>query len=419
MQAPMSAEGNRIEAPIVAAPARAGSRAAAAIGLCIGIAALEGYDIQAVGVAAPTMAPALHMPEAFIGYAGSISMAGLILGSVIGGWFADRVGRKPVLAFSAAWFGVFSILTARVGSGDMLLLLRLLTGLGFGGAMPNLIAVATELSRPERRTRTVALIFAGMPAGGAVASLITLAMLSGLLPKSFDWRLIYLVGGVVPLLLAPLAIWLLPETRPDHAGERRDAMTVLFGEKRLATTLLMWVAFAFTLVILYLLVGWLPTLVVAEGLSRTDGVLAALSFNLFSTVGGVIVGGLVDRHGLRRPMAASYLGLVVAMSGLALATSLPLILLCAGLAGFFAIGAQFSLYGASPIYYPAAARALGVGAAVGAGRLGSIAGPSLASALRSAHAPTPVVIGVTLPVILIAATAAIALSFVGRVDPES
>jgi len=409
----MSAEGNRIAAvqPLV----RPRSGAAAAIGVCIGIAALEGYDIQAVGVAAPTMAPALHMPEAWIGYAGSISMAGLIVGAVIGGWFADRVGRKPVLAVSAAWFGVFSILTSRVGTGEMLLVLRLLTGLGFGGAMPNMIAIATEVSPPERRTRTVALIFAGMPAGGAGASLITLAVLAGLLPKTFDWRLIYLIGGIVPLVaLAPLAALLLPETRPDHAGERRDAMSVLFGEGRTATTLLLWVAFAFTLVILYLMTGWLPTLVVAEGLSRIDGVLAALSFNVLSTLGGVVIGVLVDRYGLRPPMIASYAGLVVAMAGLALASSFPLILLFAGLAGFFAIGAQFSLYGVSPIYYSPAARALGVGAAVGAGRLGSIAGPSLASALRDAHASSPQVIAVTLPIILVAAAAATALSFVGK-----
>jgi AAHS family 3-hydroxyphenylpropionic acid transporter len=253
-----------------------------------------------------------------------------------------------------------------------------------------------------------------MPAGGAGASLITLAVLTGVLPKSFDWRSIYLIGGVAPLLLAPLALAWLPETRPDHSGERRDISGVLFGEGRLGATISLWVAFGGTLIVLYLMTGWLPTLVIGEGLTRIDGDLAALTFNLTGVAGGLAVGRLVDRLGLRRPMIGSYLGLIVSMAALAAVGSFPAIVICAGLAGFFVIGAQFSLYGVSPSYYPPSARALGVGAAVGAGRIGSIIGPSLASGLRAAHASSGQVIAVTLPVILVAGAAAIALSVVGK-----
>ncbi len=121
--------------------------------------------------------------------------------------------------------------------------------------------------------------------------------------------------------------------------------------------------------------GWLPTLVVGEGLSRIDGTCAALSFNVFSTFGGAALGFLVDRFGLRRPMIGSYLGLIISLAGLALGRGFPEIVLFSGLAGFFILGAQFSLYAVSPIYYPPSARALGVGVAVGAGRIGSIIGP--------------------------------------------
>ncbi len=130
---------------------RAAPRVALVVAICFGIAALEGYDIQALGVSAPAMAPALHMPETWIGWAGSLTMAGLILGAVAGGWTADRIGRKPVLVASAALFGVFTILTALAPTRETLLVLRTLTGLGLGGAMPNMIAVGAEVAPPERR----------------------------------------------------------------------------------------------------------------------------------------------------------------------------------------------------------------------------------------------------------------------------
>jgi AAHS family 3-hydroxyphenylpropionic acid transporter len=403
-----------LDQSLVIGRTRAAPSVSLVVAVCFGIAALEGYDIQALGVAAPAMAPALHMPEAWIGWAGSLTMAGLIVGAVAGGWAADRIGRKPVLVASAALFGLFTVTTAFVQTSEALLILRTLTGLGLGGAMPNMIAVGAEISRPERRAATITTIFVGFPAGGAVASLITLSVLAGVLPKSFDWRLVYLVGGIAPLILAPIAFATLPETKPDHAGERRDVLNVLFGEGRAAATLCLCLAFACTTVLLYLMVGWLPTLVVGEGHTRIEGALAALSFNVTGIAGGVAIGLAVDRFAMRRPMMASYLGLLLGIGALAATPAFAAVLVFAGVAGFCAIGAQFSLYGVSPNYYPQSARALGVGAAVGAGRVGSIIGPSLGGILRGAHASSSQVLAVTLPVILVGGAAAVALSYLGK-----
>ncbi len=168
--------------------------------------------------------------------------------------------------------------------------------------MPNLIAVGAEISPPDRRASTITTIFVGFPAGGAVASLITLSVLAGVAPKSFDWRLVYLVGGLAALVVAPIAFVILPETKPAHAGERRDVLNVLFGEGRAAATLCLCLAFACTTVLLYLMVGWLPTLVVGEGHTRIQGALAALSFNVAGLAGGVAIGLAVDRLALLRPM---------------------------------------------------------------------------------------------------------------------
>lgn len=100
------------------------------VGVCLLIAALEGYDIQAFGVAAPHMAADLALNPSQVGWAGSAANFGLVLGALCGGWAADRWGRKPVLLASVLAFGVFSLATAFAHGVQPLLLARLLTGLG-------------------------------------------------------------------------------------------------------------------------------------------------------------------------------------------------------------------------------------------------------------------------------------------------
>ena len=166
------------------------------VAICFCIAALEGYDIQAFGVSAPHMAPELGLNPGQMGWAGSAAMIGLVIGALTGGWVADRVGRKPVLAVSVAAFGVFSVATAYANSFETLTLARLLTGIGFGGAMPNLIAIATEISTPSKRAATTTSMFCGLPAGGALVSL--LASNAG---DALDWRTVFLIGGVMAINL--------------------------------------------------------------------------------------------------------------------------------------------------------------------------------------------------------------------------
>lgn len=390
------------------------SRGAAGAGLivlvCFLIAAVEGYDIQAFGVAAPRMVPELGLTPGQQGWAGSAAMIGLVLGAFAGGWLADRFGRKPVLLGSVAAFGLFSLLTATAHSYEALLWARLATGLGFGGAMPNLIAVAVEISRPERRAATVSAMFCGMPVGGATSALI--ARLAG---DDLDWRAIFIAGGVVPLLLLPVIVRLLPETKPPHdPAADRHLGRALFAERRAAPTLLIWAAFMMTLVVLYLALNWLPTLVVDKGHPPSEGFMAAMVFNLAGAAGSILVGAAADRAGWRWPLAVVYGALAAAMAGLA-ATDAPLaILALSGAAGFLVMGAQFSLYAVAPMLYPAHLRAAGAGAAIAVGRLGSIAGPLIAGELRNAGASPGQVFLSMAPVALVAAILVVALGGVAK-----
>jgi AAHS family 3-hydroxyphenylpropionic acid transporter len=379
------------------------------VAVCFAIAALEGYDIQALGVAAPAMGAALRLAKDQVGFAGSAAMAGLVIGAVFGGWLADRIGRKPVLVASVAWFGVFSLITALAFDANTLMLARLATGLGFGGAMPNMIAIAVEICSPSRRAATVTTMVVGMPAGGALAAIVT-----RFAPETFDWRLIFIIGGLAPLAIAPLAHWLLPETRPQQAAGQRRSLAALFGGGRAVGTLLLWTAFALTLILLYLMLSWLPTLVIAKGLPREAGSLAAICFNLAAVAGGLILGLVVDRLGFRWPLAATYLALSAAMAALAIANGVWPIMALASLTGFLVVGSLFSIYALAPFYYPAAARGTGTGAAVGAGRVGSIVGPSVGGLLLAGGASGAQVVQSVIPMAIGAGLAVFLLTILGK-----
>ncbi|MDO8380726.1 MFS transporter [Phenylobacterium sp.] len=380
------------------------------VAICFCIAALEGYDIQAFGVSAPHMAPELHLNPGQMGWAGSAAMIGLVIGALTGGWFADRVGRKPVLAVSVAAFGIFSVATAFANSFETLTIARLLTGIGFGGAMPNLIAIATEISTPAKRAATTTSMFCGLPAGGSLVAL--LASNGG---EALDWRTIFLIGGALPLLLTPVVLFLLPETRPEHdPAADRGLAKGLFSERRALTTLLIWLVFGLDLLVTYLLLNWLPTLVVAKGFTAADGAATSLYFNVFSVVGALILGWLADRVGFRWPLLAVFLVLAGAMYGLAQSAGLPAINGFAALAGFTVVGGLYVLYALAPIYYPVQVRAAGAGAAIAVGRLGSIAGPLIAGELRGAGYSADQVFLSMVPVVLVGAVAVFALMSVGR-----
>jgi AAHS family 3-hydroxyphenylpropionic acid transporter len=377
------------------------------VALCFLIAALEGYDIQAFGVAAPRLAPELGLGAGELGWAASAAMVGLVLGAFAGGWAADRIGRRPVLLASVVGFGLFSAATAYAPDLEWLLLARFLTGLGFGGAMPNLIAIATEISRPERRAATTSAMFCGMPAGGAAVALAT--QLGG---EALDWRTIFLVGGALPLLIAPVVALLLPETRPERTpGADRRVLPALFGEGRATATLLLWAVNVLTLLVLYLMLNWLPSLVVAKGHAPGDGAAAALAFNLVGVAGALILGQVVDRAGFRWTLLAAYVGLAAAMAALESAAAMPLILAFSAAAGFLVLGAQYALYALAPTLYAPEVRAAGAGAAVGVGRFGSIIGPLLAGEMRQAGWSAGQVLGAMLPVALAAGVAVVVLTW--------
>ncbi|MBJ9967772.1 3-(3-hydroxy-phenyl)propionate transporter MhpT [Burkholderia seminalis] len=382
---------------------------ATTLGLCFAIALLEGLDLQSVGVAAPRMAHEFGLSVSQMGLAFSAGTFGLLPGAMLGGWLADRIGRKHVLIASVCLFGLLSIATAQVSSFAMLVAVRALTGLGLGGAMPNLIALSSEAVDARSRSSAVAVMYCGIPFGGVIASLIGV-----LLAGDTEWRHIFYVGGVGPLLLAPLLLALLPESRAfldvSASGAARPSVgQTLFGGSRTGTTLALWLSYFCTLIVLYFLLNWLPSLMAAKGLARSQAGIVQIFFNIGSGLGVLGIGMSMDRLRPSRVVGGMYAGIVLSLAALAIAPGLLWLSAAAFAAGMFVVGGQSVLYALAAIYYPTAMRGTGVGSAVAVGRLGSVVGPLAAAELLAMGRSAPVVIGASIPVTLVAAVAALLL----------
>ncbi|UVE69501.1 3-(3-hydroxy-phenyl)propionate transporter MhpT [Burkholderia pyrrocinia] len=382
---------------------------ATTLGLCFAIALLEGLDLQSVGVAAPRMAHEFGLTVSQMGLAFSAGTFGLLPGAMLGGWLADRIGRKHVLIASVCLFGLLSIATAQVSSFAMLVVVRALTGLGLGGAMPNLIALSSEAVDSRSRSSAVAVMYCGIPFGGVIASLIGV-----LLAGDTEWRHIFYVGGIGPLLLAPLLLALLPESRAfldvSASGAARPGVgQTLFGGARTGTTLALWLSYFCTLIVLYFLLNWLPSLMAAKGLARSQAGIVQIFFNIGSGLGVLGIGMSMDRMRPSRVVGGMYAGIVLSLAALAIAPGLVWLSAAAFAAGMFVVGGQSVLYALAAMYYPTAMRGTGVGSAVAVGRLGSVVGPLAAAELLAMGRSASVVIGASIPVTLVAAVAALVL----------
>lgn len=378
------------------------TRARRALVFCFLVALCEGVDLQAAGVAAGGIGREFLPTAAEKGLFFSASTLGLFLGAIFGGWIADEIGRKKVLLASIATFGVFSILTTLAPTMQILTGARLLTGLGLGGALPNLIAVAAETSPPSRRNASIATMYIGMPLGGAIASLIVMLI------DISDWRAVFLAGGIAPLLIAPLMALFMPALpRAEIAGHATPrgvmaALQEIFGESRAGRTLLLWVACFLALLTLYLLLNWLPTLLEGRGLSKSQAAGAQIAFNVGGAACSVLVGKLLDSRFRIGGIIGAFTAVLIALFALGnLTPQIEVVLALTLLLGGGVIASQGILYGIAADCYSAAHRGAGVGAAIALGRIGSIAGPLLAAVFIGAgRSPGQVLTGI-LPIVVV------------------
>src|ERR1700704_6225206 len=177
------------------------------LGLCAAVVFMDGFDAQAIGYVAPSLSQAWSLAPGALGPVFGAGLFGIMLGALVGGPVADYVGRKRVIIFAALFFGVCTLITAFAPEVQQLLIIRFITGVGLGAAMPNAIALISEYSPKRRHAIMVMVMFCGFSLGAALGGLV-----AGVLVPTFGWRSVFIFGGVVPLLLVPLLAVALPES---------------------------------------------------------------------------------------------------------------------------------------------------------------------------------------------------------------
>lgn len=369
--------------------------------------------LQAAGIAAGGIAQAFALDKMQMGWIFSAGILGLLPGALVGGMLADRYGRKRILIGSVALFGLFSLATAIAWDFPSLVFARLMTGVGLGAALPNLIALTSEAAGPRFRGTAVSLMYCGVPIGAALAATL------GFAGANLAWQTVFWVGGVVPLILVPLLMRWLPESAV-FAGEKQSAppLRALFAPETATATLLLWLCYFFTLLVVYMLINWLPLLLVEQGFqpSQAAGVMFALQMGAAS--GTLMLGALMDKL---RPVTMSlliYSGMLASLLALGTVSSFNGMLLAGFVAGLFATGGQSVLYALAPLFYSSQIRATGVGTAVAVGRLGAMSGPLLAGKMLALGTGTVGVMAASAPGILVAGLAVfILMSRRSRIQP--
>ncbi len=412
--------------------------------LCFVIVMLDGFDTAAIGYIAPSLLGEWGIAKPALAPVLSAALFGLAAGALSAGPLADRLGRKRVLTGSVLVFGIACLASAFSGDLTTLTVLRFITGIGLGAAMPNAVTLMSEYCPDKRRAMLTNAMFCGFPLGAAFGGFLAAWMI-----PQWGWRSVLVLGGVTPLILVLVLLVVLPESVRymvthaypierirkvlAHIGHEaaRHAEVFVLSEKRPTTqrggiavvlsahyrigSLMLWLAYFSGLVIFYALINWMPVLFKDAGLDPKTATLIAALFPL-GGVGAVFFGWLMDRFNANRIIAAGYLLTAVAIWAIGQAAGqVGMLVLVVFVAGTIMNTAQTSLPALAAAFYPTRGRATGVAWMLGIGRFGGIAGSFLVAELAARHLSfAEIFTVVAIPGVI----AAVALAIKQMVEPD-
>jgi len=378
--------------------------------LCFCIVLLDGFDTAAIGYIAPSLISEWGLPKPALAPVLSAALFGLAGGALCAGPLSDRFGRKPVLITSVLLFGIACLASSQSGDLTSLTVFRLITGLGLGAAMPNAVTLMSEFCPDGRRATLTNAMFCGFPLGAAFGGFLAAWMI-----PLWGWRSVLLLGGIAPLVLTALMIFVLPESirymvakqqmlekirsvlmrispkaadatsfaMTEHAvaAEGRTGVGLVISAPYAVGSVMLWIAYFMGLVIFYALINWMPVLFKDAGMDPRTATLISALFPL-GGVGAVFFGWLMDRYNANWIIAIGYTltALTVFAIGQAVG-SLGLLILAVFAAGTLMNAAQSSMPALAAAFYPTQGRATGIAWMLGIGRFGGIAGSYLVAEL--------------------------------------
>lgn len=378
--------------------------------LCFLIVLTDGMDVAIMGFVAPSIVGDWGISKAAFGAVMGAAPIGLAVGAIFAGSSSDWFGRRRVLLLSVFSFGLFTLLTAHAGNPTEMAILRFLTGLGLGAAMPNTTTLLSEYIPERSKSFLLAAMFTGFNFGSALIGFIAAYLLPG-----YGWQSVLYFGAIVPLALFPLLFLALPEsarymvvrnvaqekiravlarisgadlngvarfTLHEETVAAKQPIAVLFSPAFALRTFTLWITYFMGLLVIYLTTSWLPTMIKDAGMSIDRAANVTAMFQLGGTAGAILVGLAMDRFGAVRSISVAYFlgGIALVALGIGGLNSAWLAL-AVGAVGFCMSGGQTGLNAFAPGCYPTLARATGVSWMLGVGRLGSILGSSIGGLL--------------------------------------
>lgn len=414
----------------IARSRRAGLSARGVLLLCLLTVLFEGYDMVAYGAALPAMFddPQWNLDAAHAGVIGSYGLIGMLIGSLVTGALADRIGRRLLTIVSTAWFSIWMGVCGLAPDISVFGFGRLMVGIGVGAVIPLAAALAVEFAPKGKEHRYSAGVWAGFPAGGVLASLVSLALLG-----PFGARVMFYIGLIPLVFLVPFMIrylpespaWLLAKGRVQEANKvvasagidnpeppadgEKVGPRALFTRHQWSATVLLGLLSACGLLLTYALNTWLPKLMQSSGF----GIDSALTFLLVLNAGAIVVPLVAsrasDRIGPQIVTASAFGAAAIAILLISFDVPSALLYVLTFVAGAGTIGAQVLVYGFAAAHYPASSRAAGTAWVASVGRIGGIAGPSLVGLIVAAGAGAEVNFYVFAAIAVIGSVAALSV----------
>jgi AAHS family 4-hydroxybenzoate transporter-like MFS transporter len=382
------------------------------VAACFLLMTLDSINLSTIAYAAPTIAADWGVSVSSFGSIFAAGMIGIMIGALVFGSAADYVGRRLMVISGVSIFGVLTLLTVTAHSFQTLLIDRLLTGIGLGAVIPNIIAMTSEYAPAGRRTMLISIMSCGLPMGGLLIGIFAVPMI-----PAFGWKSVFYLGGLVPILLVPLLIRQLPESirflalkktdrsqlanvlrqiAPDVPITENDEFLIreekihtspvkdLFTDGRLRNTLLLWSAFFANLLMLFVFNNWLPSVLRKSGIPLAGAIAATTLFFLGGTIGGLLLAWLTGRAAPHRVVGYGFIGAAVATAALGMSQGSAVnMMIAVFFAGLCVIGTQININVIAAAIYPTGIRSTGLGWALGIGRIGSIVGPIAGGVLLS------------------------------------